>query len=137
MRISSLVFILFFCSTLALHGQSDTTAQGSLAVEIDSNTAQNLRLYQEFSKKFPYINGYRIQVFNGKKDDCLAKRGEFLKLYPDIPVYLLYEVPEYRIQVGDYRQRLEAEGFLQQLKEVFPGSFVVKTSISYPKLKGS
>lgn len=134
MRFSFSLFILFFCSTLDLSAQSDSIPKGFLVVEMDSSISSNLRLYKDFSQKFPYMEGYRIQVFNGKKNDCLAQRGEFLKRYPDMPVYLLYEVPEYKIQVGDFRERLNAESFLQKIQANFPGSFVVKTSISYPKL---
>lgn len=49
--------------------------------------------------------------------------------------YLLYEVPEYKTQIGNFRSRLEAERFLQQLIQLFPGSFVVATQIEFPKLE--
>lgn len=51
--------------------------------------------------------------------------------------YLLYEVPEYKTQIGNFRSRLEAERFLQQIIQLFPGSFVVATQIEFPKLEWS
>jgi hypothetical protein len=84
-------------------------------------------------EKFKELKGFRVQIFNGNKSDCLKQRGEFLRVYGDIPAYLLYEAPEYRTQIGDFRTRLEAEAFLIKIINDFAGSFVVPTNIRYPK----
>lgn len=107
--------------------------QSKVKVEMASNVRSMIETYQLKAEKKSEIDGYRIQIFNGRKDDCLLSRGNFLRQFPEIPAYLLYEVPEYRTQVGDYRTRLEAEAFLRQIIQDFPGSFVLKTKIQYPK----
>lgn len=100
-----------------------------------SPAVQNtLFLMQRKGEKFKELKGFRVQIFNGNKSDCLKQRGQFLKIYHDVPAYLLYEVPEYRTQIGDFRTRLEAEAFLRKIINEFPGSFVVETNIKYPKL---
>lgn len=103
-------------------------------VEMSENVRNLLLLYKDHAKKYPQIAGFRVQIFNGKKSDCLTKRGTFLRQFPDMDAYLLYEVPEYKMQVGNFRTRLEAERFLQQITALFPGSFVIATQIEYPKL---
>ncbi len=129
--------VLFFTVIIAnnAHAQAEKseTEPPKVRVEIASNVSRMLDIYQEKARKQPQIEGYRIQIFNGRKDDCLESRGNFLKVYPEMPAYLLYEVPEYRTQIGDFRTRLEAEAFLRKIIADFPGSFVLKTKISYPK----
>jgi hypothetical protein len=94
-----------------------------------------LSLYQARAKKHPQIAGYRLQIFNGRKDDCLSQRGKFLRAHPQKQAYLLYEVPEYKTQVGNFRSRLEAEAFLNQIIDAFPGSFIISTKIDQPPLE--
>ncbi len=129
----SLIFIL--SSFFYTHAQSNELppVDPGVKVELAANVSRMLQLYKDHSEKYPQIEGYRIQIFNGKKDDCLQSRGNFLRKHDSIPAYLLYEVPEYRTQVGDFRTRLEAEAFLRKIIEEFPGSFVLKTKIEYPK----
>lgn len=132
-RFLGLLFILFLHNNAQAQTENPTETQPKVRVEMASNVSRMLDIYQERAKKYPQIDGYRIQIFNGRKDDCLESRGNFLKVHPDMPAYLLYEVPEYRTQVGDFRTRLEAEAFLRKIIQEFPGSFVLKTKIAYPK----
>ncbi|HRZ76622.1 MAG TPA: SPOR domain-containing protein, partial [Bacteroidales bacterium] len=43
----------------------------------------------------------------------------------------------YKVRVGDFRTRLEAEGFLQQILTEYPGAFVIKDMIRFPPLGGT
>lgn len=90
--------------------------------------------YNEEIKAKNGIDGYCVQIYNGKKNVCLVKRSEFFKAYPEVPVELVYEAPEYRIQVGRFRTKIEAEKFLNEIQDEFTGSFIVKTIIKFPKL---
>ena len=134
---SILLLLVFSCATqvLAQSPISQIPAQPKVKVEMSESVRNLIYLYKERSKKYPQIAGYRIQIFNGRKSDCLNRRGSFLKQYPQMQAYLLYEVPEYKMQIGNFRSRLEAERFWQQIIQLFPGSFVVATPIEYPKLE--
>jgi hypothetical protein len=51
-----------------------------------------------------------------------------------VPVYLGYRQPYYRIRVGDFRTRLEAEGYLRRIVRNHSQAFVIKDKIRMPKL---
>jgi hypothetical protein len=132
------LFVLVFSCFHGLKAQSPVghyPANTGVQVEMPENLRNLIYLYKEKAKKYPQIAGYRIQIFNGRKSDCLSQRGAFLRQFPEMQAYLLYEVPEYKTQVGNFRSRLEAERFLQQIIEAFPGSFVIATQIEYPKVE--
>ena len=132
-----LALSLVLSCALTMKAQSNEnlpTAQPKVRVEMSESVHNLLYLYKAKAKKYPHIAGFRIQIFNGRKNDCLERRGLFLRDYPQMQAYLLYEVPEYKTQVGNFRSRLEAEAFLQSIIEAFPGSFVVATQIDYPKI---
>ncbi len=126
------LFLLLF--GFQLDAQNLSSDPPTVRVEMSPSVENSLQLMQQKGEKFKELRGFRVQIFNGKKSDCLAQRGKFLRVYSDMSAYLLYEVPEYRTQIGDFRTRLEAEAFLRKIIEHFPGSFVVETNIKYPKL---
>lgn len=57
----------------------------------------------------------------------------FTKAFPEIPVYLSYEQPYYRLRVGDFRNRVEAEKYLRLIKPKFGLAFVTAEEINPPK----
>lgn len=41
-------------------------------------------------------------------------------------VYLIWEAPNFKVRVGDFRTKLEAAAYWKQLREEFPSSYVVE-----------
>lgn len=84
------------------------------------------------------INGWRVQIFfesgNNSKSRAHAKKGLFMTLFPNTGVYLMFQSPYYKVRVGDFRSRMDAEGFKQKIIRDFPDSFVVKDEINFPDL---
>lgn len=93
------------------------------------------RAWIQNNRQHAELTGYRVQIYNGRKAACQEKRSEFLRHYPNVKPYTLYDSPEYRVRVGDFRTRLEAERFRNEIIDEFSGSFVVKTEIDFPSLE--
>jgi hypothetical protein len=84
------------------------------------------------------IPGYRIQIFFdsgiNSSDRARQAREEFLALYPDMPAYVSWKAPNYRVRVGDFRSRLEAEKVLQSILIGYPNAWVIKDEINFPAI---
>ncbi|MGN0034023.1 MAG: SPOR domain-containing protein [Candidatus Limimorpha sp.] len=82
------------------------------------------------------IDGFRVQIFMGLGNNALhladSVKTLFAESYPDVPAYLIFRQPYYRLRVGDFRTRLEAENLFQQLKNDFKDSFVTADRIEMP-----
>jgi hypothetical protein len=52
--------------------------------------------------------------------------------YPDVPVYLVFGQPYYRLRVGDFRTRMEAEKMFQTLVQDYKKAFVTSDRIQLP-----
>jgi len=64
---------------------------------------------QNIINKKDGILGWRVQLtFKSTKEEIKKTRLNFTKLYPDIPTYLTYDPPYYRICVGNFRTKIEA-----------------------------
>lgn len=68
--------------------------------------------------------GYCIQIYNGDEKTALHKIQTFRKIFPDIEIHRIYKVPEWKIQTGIYKTRLEADRVLNRIKAKYPGARV-------------
>lgn len=119
---------------MQLQAQQDSV-KGKLIITAEPGIRELQERYISANGEKLETDGYRVQIYNGKRSDCMRERAAFLNKVPDIPIYTIYDAPEYKIQVGNFRSRLEAEKLLTELIEDFRGSFVVKTKIEFPDLK--
>ena len=82
------------------------------------------------------IDGYRVQIFMELGNDALhhadSVKSKFSEKYPDIPIYLIFGQPYYRLRIGDCRTRLEAENMYQQVKKEYKNAFVTADRIELP-----
>src|SRR5215212_7486540 len=52
------------------------------------------------------VRGYRIQVINtANRDEANQVKAEMLRRFPDEKAYLLYQAPNFRVRVGNFRKQ--------------------------------
>lgn len=79
------------------------------------------------------IDGYRIQIFfNESRSVAQSQKASFMSIYNDQKAYLDYLAPNYRIRVGNFRTKLQAEKFKQELIATYPTCIVIKDKIELP-----
>lgn len=80
--------------------------------------------------------GYRVQIyFGGVRQKAAEVKLDFAGKHPEIASYLTYLAPNFKVRVGDFRTRLEAQGFLKSIEGQYPTSFIVQDEIKLPVLK--
>jgi hypothetical protein len=80
-------------------------------------------------------DGYRVQIFSGSdRKAAYDAQAKFQAKYPELSAYLSYRAPNFKVRVGDYRTRLEAEKLIQDLRSAFNGLFIIQEKINPPKL---
>ncbi len=81
------------------------------------------------------IQGYRIQIFShSDRKGAIEARTKFLQLFPDVEAYLIYQQPNFRVRVGDYRNKLEAHAMYKKMLSEFQQVIIVPDKIKLPKL---
>ena len=75
------------------------------------------------------VNGYRVQVFAGmNKENAEAVRTQ-IQGNISHKVYIIVADNLYKVQVGDFQARLDAEELSVSLRNDFPGCFIQKTLV--------
>jgi hypothetical protein len=78
--------------------------------------------------------GYRVQIFSGtSRKAAYSAQAKCNREFPDMRTYIAYREPNFKIRAGDFRTRLEAERMREQLKAIFPITFIVSEKINPPK----
>lgn len=79
--------------------------------------------------------GYRIQIFSGSdRKGAYSAQTKFQDRFPETRTYISYRDPNFKVKVGDFRSRLEAEKMIQELKPAFNGLYIISEKINLPKL---
>jgi len=97
--------------------------EGVVVVNQDKNIDALLRLKKEVNKSD--IN-YRIQIYNGPRNGAEKTRLEFRKSFSDWSTSMKYETPNYKIWIGNFKTRLEADRALIMIKKKFNNAFIFK-----------
>lgn len=101
---------------------------------IDSLVAKHIAL----NKIDPCIKGWRINIFfeagNMSKKLAIEAKSRFVQNHADIPCYLVFQEPYYKIRIGDFRTKAEAMKVLKEISDEYPNAFVVEDHINFPQL---
>lgn len=92
-----------------------------------------------FNENRGTIKGFRVQIFfdsgNNSKSRAVTAMNDFKAKYSNVEAYLMFQEPNYKVRVGDFRTRMDAQRLLNVIYEDFPTAFVVKDDeINFPSL---
>lgn len=126
--------ILAFAPFANAQNQKD----GSKEVVQDGKVDELIQKYIKVNEVANTIPGFRINIFfqsgNNSKTNANQAKAAFIAKYPDIEAYVVFDEPNYKVKVGDFRTRMEARGFVEKIKADFPDAFVIKDNIFFPNI---
>lgn len=114
--------IKILCVLLSFFGlTSQITAQeGTVTIDQDSDITKLL----EYKKDVKTANLYKIQLDFGSRSEAIALRQRFENTFSQWPSKLVYETPNYKVWVGNFSTRLEADIALLEIKKKFSKAMV-------------
>lgn len=78
--------------------------------------------------------GYRVQIFFGdNREEANAIKSDFLRIHPNMGAYMVYQQPNFKIRVGDFKTRMSAMELLSEVQTRFPMAFIVKDFVKLPR----
>ncbi len=149
MRYLSLFLLLLLCHTLRAQevdrtftpwsGGKETRpiAPDSVLVHGKVSVMESERIkgmMADYAARRRPLEGFRVQIYLGERSQAESIRRTFLVQHPELPAYLSYLAPNFRVRIGDLRARAEAENLRETLRTEFPGLYVVPDQIEPPRL---
>lgn len=116
----------------------DSAGYGEITIHKDSRVDSIVALHKRYNRHVEGIDGYRIQIFFDAGNNSLSRAEQvvedFRTLYPIDSAYISFSEPYYKVRIGDFRSRLKAEAYLQQVLKDYPNAFVIRDRINLPPL---
>jgi hypothetical protein len=77
-----------------------------------------------------YIDGYTIQIYSGqKREEAMNTKKKMQDEVPELTANLQYQQPKFRVTVGKYFSKLEAQKDLLALRRKFSTAILVPEKI--------
>jgi hypothetical protein len=113
---------------------------GSTAAPVEPTQHSNTKVavlmdsVASVNKNIRYAQGYRILAYNGsERQTVMDLRKAIIARVPAEKDYLTYQQPNFRLKIGDYFTRIEAQQVLNQIRDLVPNAHVVEEQINIPK----
>lgn len=103
-------------------GQKIIAQEGVVVVNQDPQIGELLDLKKEVNRR---ASNFKIQIYNGSHEGAKNAREKFRQFY-GWSMTTEYETPNYKIWVGNFETRLEADRALIRVKKKFSNAFVFK-----------
>lgn len=71
---------------------------------------------------------YKIQIYNGTSDLAKKTLAEFKMANKNTDATIVFQTPNYKVWVGNYRTRMEAERNLIEIKKKYKNVLLIKPS---------
>jgi hypothetical protein len=123
MRVKFLIsLILFFlCHSIA-------NAQDENVIYNDTLTQKLFQIKKDYSKRIFESTYYTIQIYFGDLKSADSILIDFQKNYEGIKSELIFETPNYKVRIGEYKDINIASQKLEGIRRTYPGSFIIKLS---------
>ncbi len=103
-----------------------TAQEGQVTINQDELIPELLEKKTEMTRDSRLGDRYRIQLFSGDNNEASKIIKEYRSLHPKWPSTIVYETPNYKVWVGNFRNSLEADKALLEIKKSFPAAFRFK-----------
>ena len=106
-------------SSIVVHKDPRIVLLVKKQIEINEITTRNSRRSAQ---------GYRIQVIStNNRTKAMEAKTKIYQHFPELKAYLMYQSPFFKLKVGNFTEREEAESYLQNILTLFPtGVYVVR-----------
>ena len=123
-RKKNILFFLFATfSTCYINAQNQ-----NVTVNQDPKFDQLLSEKRKINTSINTNDTYKIQIFSGKSEEAKKTLSDFKREFNTIDGTIIFNTPNYKVMVGNFKTRIEAERNLAEIKKRYKSVFLIKPS---------
>jgi len=141
MKISLSYFLLCFFALLSGRTSAQDTVtkcntDSTVIIVQDSRLDGLIKRQRNANIVKQTMAGYRIQIYFGSvRQKASEIKSAFSDKHNEVSAYLTYQQPNFKVRVGDFRTRLEAQRFLKSMEGEYTTMFIVPDEVKLPPIK--
>jgi hypothetical protein len=118
--LSSLVLVVL---ATKMNGQEQNTTLNQ-----DPKFEQLLNEKRKINTSLTVNDSYKIQIYSGGSENAKKTLSEFKQEFKDIDATIVFNTPNYKVWVGSFKTRIEAEKNLANIKNRYKNVLLIKPS---------
>ncbi|WP_395075008.1 SPOR domain-containing protein [Flavobacterium sp.] len=126
MRILGFLRIDFKLIVLVILSANCNAQSGKTSITQDQRFEQLLNEKRKINSSITLSDRFKIQIFTGDSETSKLALQDFRKKNKDIDATIVFNTPIYKVWVGNFKTRIEAEKKLQDFKKKYPNAFLIK-----------
>jgi len=76
--------------------------------------------------------GYRLMIIStNNRDEAIAAKTRVYTNFPELKAYLWHQSPYYKVKVGNFKERKDAEAYQQKLSAYFPRVLIMNDIVEF------
>lgn len=120
-NIFKISLILLFTSTGFLYSQDN-----KVNVTQDSKFEKILNEKRRINSSIIVNEDYKIQIYNGDSENAKKTLTAFKKDFKNFDGTILFNTPSYKVLVGNFKTRIEAERNLVEIRKTYKNALLIR-----------
>ena len=120
--------VIYSLLTFIILNSFSTVNAQSVTVSQDENFEQLLNEKRRINSSITINNRYKIQIFNGNSESSKKALIDFKREFKNYDATIIFSTPAYKVIVGNFKTRIEAERNLNLVRKKYPNSILIKPS---------
>jgi len=116
-------FLILYVSTSYVSAQNQ-----KITISQDPRFEQLLSEKRKINASLTVNDSYKIQIYNGGSENAKKTLNDFKQNFSDIDATIVFNTPNYKVWVGNFKTRIEAEKTLEDIKDRYKNVLLIKPS---------
>ncbi|WP_291097022.1 MULTISPECIES: SPOR domain-containing protein [unclassified Flavobacterium] len=116
-------FLILYVSTSYVSAQNQ-----KITISQDPRFEQLLSEKRKINASLTVNDSYKIQIYNGGSENAKKTLNDFKQNFSDIDATIVFNTPNYKVWVGNFKSRIEAERYLIDIKKKYNNVLLIKPS---------
>jgi vancomycin resistance protein YoaR len=126
MSIFSKLKVILSISFLLFLSEKSSGQVAKVSISQDPKFEQLLNEKRKINSSITINDRYKIQIFNGDSENSKKNLNDFKRENKNMDATIVFSTPQYKVWVGNFKTRIEAEKTLNDLKKKYPNAFLIK-----------
>ncbi len=126
MRILTIPNHIFHIAVLSLCCFKLSAQEAKINIQQNPKFEQLLNEKRKINSSIAVNERYKIQVFSGNSEKAKSTLNDCKQNFADLDGTIVFNTPNYKVWIGNFKSRIEAERNLVEIKKVYENAFLIK-----------
>ena len=121
--VSKVVFVLILSAFYCVEIQAQTSKNNA---NTEDKVAHLIVEKRKINPSLVSKERYKIQIFSGESEKAKKTVIQFKQEFKDIDATIVFNTPNYKVWVGNFKSRMEAERNFAEIKKKYKNTLLIK-----------